>query len=154
MAVTGLGYSAIEEAVRQALITHFSDRLDDTRCTIGDIDTVFDSIQAGLADGITDGCVIDFGGGTSRPRQTFANISWAWIISGVYLIRLNDDIESDLRDVVTRLPSSFQENRRLSGTTPRAYITEIGDPDVGQLNDVTFYFIPFFIEALDRSLQL
>jgi hypothetical protein len=152
MAETGLGYSAIEEAIRQALVAYLPDRIDDDRCKVGDIDTVFDNIMAGDGINVTDGCILDFGGGTNKPRQSFANIHWAWVISGVYLIRYHDDIETALRTVVTALPTAFQSNPRLSGVTPRAYVTEIGDASIGKLNDISFYFIPFFVEALDRSV--
>jgi len=155
MAVSGLSYSTIEEAVRQAFVVAFQDRLSEERCQIGDVDTVFDRIMAGSVDeGVTDGIVLEFGGGTSQPRRTFGNIKWAWVISCVYMIRYHDGIEADLREVVSRLPTSLQEDPRLSSVTPKAYVTDIGDAAIGQLNDISFYLIPFYVEALDRSIAL
>ena len=47
-------YSDIEEAVRQALLTEFDERLSDDRCKSGDIDAVFQKISEGAPEEITD----------------------------------------------------------------------------------------------------
>lgn len=146
-------YALIEEQIRQMLLAGFQDRLDEDRCVSGDIDHAFNALKSGQPEVITDAVVLDFGGGTSKPRQTIGNINWAWIISGIYMIRYHKGIEATLRDTVSRIPQLLQENPRLGGTTPLAYITEIGDPIIGKLNDISFYFIPFFIEALDQSIR-
>lgn len=156
MAETGLGYTAIESAVRDAFLAYFSERLTEDSCQVADVDAVFDAIIAKGTnqDDLIDGLVIDFAGGTNRPRQSFGNVKWAWIISGVYMIRYHDNIESQLRTAVTTIPTALQSNPRLSGVTPRAYITEIGEPAMAKLNDISFYLIPFFVEALDRSVLI
>jgi len=146
-----LRYEEIESALRTVFLSAFSDRLDATRLQIGDIDTAFEGIRADET--ATDACVLDFGGGTSKPRRTIGNIHWAWVISGVYMIRYHDDIEGALREVVSRIPQTLQTNPRLNGTADLAYVTELGDPIIGKLNDITFYFLPFFVEVLDRSIQ-
>lgn len=150
--MAGFVYQDIENAVIQMLLTEFPDRLDETRCVAGNIDGVFASLEKSDIATVVDGVVLEFGGGTSKPRQTIGNINWAWIIAGIWLIRYHPDIENALREVVSRIPILFQENPRLGGVTPLAYITEIGDPIIGKINDVSFYFVPFFIEALDQSI--
>jgi len=146
-------YANIEAEVIQMLLSGFSDRLDENRCVAGDIDRAFNALKGEQPDVVTDAVIVDFAGGTNRPRQTIGNINWAWVISGIYMIRYHKGIEDVLRSTVSRIPQLLQENPRLNGTTPLAYITEIGDPIIGKLNDVSFYFIPFFIEALDQSIR-
>lgn len=154
MSVSELRYTQIEEQIRQIYLTAFSDRLTEDTCVVADLDKAFDALMSYSVDEYTDMVVFDFAGGTSQPRQVFANIKWAWITSGVYMIRYHEDIETALRIVVTKLPTVIQENPRLNGACAKAYVTHIGDATIGKLNDVSFYLIPFFIESLDRSVQL
>jgi len=154
MAVDGQNYTNIEIALLAEFLSKFSDRLTEDTCKIADLDSVFNSLMGYPIDEYTDGLVLDFAGGTSRPRQAYGNIKWAWITSGVYLIRYHDDIEDALRIVATRIPTVLQENPRLGGASDLSYITEIGDPAIGKINDVSFYLVAFFIESLDRSVRL
>ena len=154
MAVSGLGYTAMEQELKTVFETAFDDRLGTDTCQIADLDKAHEALMGFTPEEYNDMLVFDFAGGTDQPRKVFANIKWAWIASGVYMIRYHDEIEQALRIVVGRIPTVFQENRRLNGTTDLAYITEIGDPAIGKINDVSFYFIPFFVEMLDRSVQL
>ena len=147
-----LNYEAIEQELHDVFLAGFTDRLDADRCQIGDIDHAFEALRAGDIETVTDAVVFDFGGGTDKPRRAFGKINWAWVISGVYMIRYHSQIEQSLRNVVSRIPRLLRTNPRLNGSTPLAYVTEIGDPIIGKMNDISFYFIPFFVEALDQDL--
>lgn len=154
MAISELRYAEIEEQIRQVYLTKFSTRLTDDTCQVADLDKAFNALMSYNADEYTDMLILDFGGGTSQPKQAFANIKWAWITTGVYMIRYHDDIETALRTVVSNIPTALQENPRLNGVADRAYVSNMGDATIGKLNDVSFYLIPFYIETLDRSVQL
>ena len=112
MAVSGIDYSAIEVAIKQAFLTAFPERLFDEAVQIGDLDAAFEALMSKNIDEYTDALVIDFSGGTSRPRRVFANIKWAWITSGVYMIRYHEDVETALRTVVAKIPSRPSSSTR------------------------------------------
>ena len=70
MAVSGIDYSAIEVAIKQAFLNAFPDRLFDDAVQIGDLDTAFDALMSKTIEEYTDALIIDFSGGTSRPGLT------------------------------------------------------------------------------------
>lgn len=140
-----LAYSSIEAAALEELKTHFSAYLSDTRCQIADIDAIVDAI---FSEGSKFGCLIDFRSGSDTPRKPYNKDVWAWEIMGLFLIRFSETIEVDLREIVSLLPSTFSNNRRLSGLAANVKVSVIDRPEVADINDVPFYFIPFTIDAI------
>lgn len=144
------GYTAIESAVVTRFIEYFTSELSDTRCKAADIDAVLDAMYDENSEY---GCLFEFGGGSDEPRKPFIKDAWAWYVDGLFMIRLSKDIDQKKRAIIDRLTKVFSsgEDRRLGGLSPKVTMVNIGKAELGDINDVPFFFIPFQIEALDRD---
>ena len=140
-----MGYTVIEEAVREQFIAHF-DELDDKRCLIGDADKVVDNM---FSSGELFGCYIEYNGGSELDRRPFKTSVWVWSIAGIFLIQYSDEIEDKLRVIVDKAKSVFDDDIRLGGVAIRVKIVDLADAYIGQINDTPFYFLPFLIEAIE-----
>lgn len=138
-------YTAIENAVKDQFISHFSE-LSETRCLIGDADGV---IEAMFSEGEEYGCYIEYNGGAQLDRRPFKSTVWIWSVAGVFMIQYSDDIESKLRVIVDQFRNIFADDHMLGGVTTRVQVSDLADAYIGQINDVAFYFLPFLLEAIE-----
>lgn len=144
-------YSDAEEAVLQKLLTHFSTTLNEDRCKVADIDSVF---LAMLEEDEDYGCVIDYSDGRRQTRAPFTGDIWVWGITGFFLLRYRTNAaehDAMVRNVIDTLPSLFNDDRRLGGIVALVNVTQIGPPEPERINDVPVYWIPFAIEVIDKS---
>jgi len=141
-----MDYATIEEAVRAKLVETFNG-LSDTRCKVGDLDSVFQNM---LSEGELQGCILDFLRGYPDTQQPFKTQIWIWRIMGIFLIQYSPTIETDMRDVVSSLSSMFAADHTLGGLTARVMISEIDTPEPASIQDVSFYWIPFTVDVFDR----
>lgn len=145
-----VGYKAIEAAVVQQFIYHFSDILDNSLCKAADIDGVF---QAMGDQDANYGCVLDYAPSRRTDRPPFGSDCWTWGILGFFLIRFRGnavDADSKARDIIDKLVRVFDSDHRLGGLSPLVRIVEIGQPDPQSINEVPMYWISFRIEAIDK----
>jgi len=143
-----VGYAVLEEAVRQQIISTLPEFLTNETCVISDIDKLLEVI---FTTNGRFGCVLDYNGGEETVRQPMSHAVWSWSILGMFLIKLSDSIDSDLRDIIGLLHTTFSSgNHTLGGLTPKAMFTDIGRPERGAVNDTPFYWLPFIVEVIDR----
>ena len=144
-------YSDLEEAVRKHIKFQFPDDLEESRIVAGNLDKLFEAMQAENADM---GCLLNYENGAVLNDPPFDGRIWLWAISGLILIRYKGDpiaIEEEARQVIDTLSMLFKGSHTLGGITPLAKIAAIKKPDPGKLNDVPFYWIPFLIEVLEKA---
>ncbi len=143
-------YAVVEEALRQRLITHFSNQLSDTRCVAGDIDAllraIFDEEDTYF------GCLLEFGMARELIREPFKAQIWATQIVGIFMIRYSPDVEDNLRLVLKNLRTLCKDDPRLGGTVDRARVIRIDTPEPVQVEDIGFYFVPFTVEVWERAV--
>ena len=145
-----VGYQRIEEAVVGQLLRHFPDHLNTNRCKASDIDAVFLAMRNEDADF---GCVIDYGDGRRRDRPPFGSDIWVWQIIGFFLVRFRGDTadqDRKTREVIDRLTTLFNEDKRLNGLVPLIQVTQISQPEPEMINEMPVYWLAFSIEALDK----
>jgi len=144
------GYGPLERAVINQMLRKFPAELDANRVQGGDIDTVLDAM---FTDGFTHGCVFEMGGGREGSGSAFERDAWVWSLFGYYIIRYTEDmaIEAVMRDIVSRLSTLFDDNRRLNDLSPLARITRIEAPEPVKVNDIPFYWITFIVDVIDRG---
>ena len=138
-------YTAIEDAIQTQFISHFSE-LNEERCRKGDADGVIDAM---FKEGSEYGCYIEYNGGAQLDRKPFKSTVWVWSIAGVFMIQYSDDIESKLRVVVDKFRTVFADDHTLGRVTTRVQVSDLADAYIGQINDVSFYFLPFLLEAIE-----
>lgn len=144
-----IGYTAIEEAVRQRIVTVFSEELNDARCKAGDVDGV---IRAMFEENSPYGVFLDFGRGVTDPDSPFNTQIWTWTVVGVFLIHYTGlETEQNLRSIVDKFPSLLAPPyHALGGSSALAKVIFLGDPEPGQVGDIPFYWLPFTVSAIDR----
>lgn len=144
-----VGYKALETAVITHLLSVFPDELTDTTAVSADSDALLREI---FNTGATYGCLIDMGNpaGRDQRREPFKERFWSWQMIGVFMIRYNEDIETQARDVVDKLATLFQSDHTLGGLTPKASMMMVDAAEPTQINDVAFYLIFFAVEVWDR----
>jgi len=140
-------YTPVESALLAQFVAHMPDFLSETRCKAGDLDNVFDFIFSENADY---GCLLEFGGGTPWSEPPFKLPVWAWNIYGIFFIRFDSNIETKLRSLVDRFITIFDADHTLGGVVPLVRITDIGEADPGEVNDIAFYWLPFTLQAVVR----
>lgn len=143
-------YDLIESALRDCILTEFSDELTADRCLIADPDTLFQNMFAEGDDGSPYGCLLDYGDGREDRDQPFKSQMWIWTIVGIFMIRYNADIEAQARAVIRKLKRLVQNDHTLGGTSVKAKVVAINPPEPTQVNDVPHYFIPFVVDAWDK----
>lgn len=144
------GYTVMENAVIDRLLTTFGVELTPDTCKSGDMDSILDNMFTGDKQY---GCLVEFAGGNERTREPFKTPMWAWAIFGIFIIRHtgNDtDTEANMRAIVDRLATMFSDDHRLGGVTPLARFSEINAAEPVTINDTPFYWLPFSIEVIDR----
>lgn len=146
------GYTAIEAAIRTRLLAHFSTELESDTCVIADSDSLFRALFQKKA---KHGCLLDTGipPGRQMTGEPFKTPMWAWQIIGVFIVRYEGNtaqVETDIRAVIDKLRSLFDDDHTLGGTSSKAKILLIDTPEVVEVNDAPFYFMPFVMEAWDK----
>jgi hypothetical protein len=145
-----VGYTMLENAVVEKLITHFSGELSPSRCKPGDMDAVMEAI---FTENAYHGCIIEYAGGYESARSPFDKSVWVWSMFCIFVIRYDDggrDIEAMMRSVVDKLATLLEGDHTLSGVTARARITEINAAEPVTVNEYPFYWLPFTVEVIDR----
>lgn len=141
-------YSPLEDALVRKLVNHFGVELSDKRCQAGNVDGVLEAV---FSEGAMYGCFLEFNGGREDNKKTYSTPTWIWSILCVMIIRYDPDVvEANLRSVLNKLAKLFRGDHTLGNMTPLAKIVDIGRPDVGDVNEVGFYFLPFIVEVIGR----
>ncbi len=146
-----MSYSVIEEAIRQALVAHYPDDLNDNRCRRGDVDGVYEAM---MSEGANVGCLIEYAGGERLIDPPFQGRVWNWLTTCFLFVRYQGDnalIESEARRLIDILWSLFADDHTLGGVTPAVKLSAILQPEPGKINDTPLYWITFHIEALDKA---
>jgi hypothetical protein len=143
-------YDVIESALRDLILTKFPDELTEERCKIADPDKLFEEMFRTRSDGSPYGCLLDYGDGREDTSQPFKHQVWIWTIVGIFMIRYNDDIETQARMIIRKLKRLFVDDHTIGGVTVKAKMVAINPPEPTQVNDVPHYFIPFVVEAWDK----
>jgi len=146
----------IVDAIRNVLIAQTVLDLDEETCSI-DLDTAVLNMIAKQGNRC---CLLMFGGGARENRQPMQlsgggglsqrGLQWRWSWHGVYMIKYDTDpyqIEVDVLEAITAMSGMMVNNIRLGNIVPKADIIQIGQPDGADINDMTFYMIPFTIEV-------
>jgi len=141
------GYSPLETAVVNRFIEYFTE-LKESNCKAGDIDSVFEAI---FSEALDYGCFFEFDGGVDTPRKPFKVPVWVWTVSGVFLVKYGENIETKMRDIIDKLALVFDNDHTVGGVSPYVHLFQIGRSEPGEINNVPFYFIPFGIEIYDRQ---
>lgn len=144
-----VGYEAIEAGVISHLLSVFVDELTDDTCINADADTLLRNI---FESGATYGCLIDMGDPVGRDQrgERFKGQLWSWQLVGIFMIRYNEQIETQARQIVDKLATLFQNDHTLGGLTPKAMVNIVDAAEPTQVNDIAFYFIFFAMEVWDR----
>jgi hypothetical protein len=151
-------YLFVENLVVQRLIAHFPDELSESRCKAGKVDQVLEAV---FKENANYGCVVDFGGGSDDLDKAFARPQWTWRLVGVFLIRLaagedsedpTEQIEINLRRIIDKLPHLFGSpgQETLDRQVGFVRVVSVDVPELGDVNDVPFYFLPFTVTVIDR----
>ena len=146
------GYTAIESGIKERVLAHFSSELTAETCVIADSDNLFRAIFEKNA---AYGCLLDMGipPGRQASGEPYKSPVWIWQIIGVFLLRYEGDttqIEAKARAVVDKLQSLLDADHTLGGLSDKARVVLIDTPEVTEVNDVPFYFMPFMVEAWDK----
>lgn len=149
----------VANAIRTLLINNTVLDLTEETCSI-DLDQAILSL---IENNKSRACLITFGGGIKESREamtrttggTFAQkgIIFKWRFNGVYMLHYVGDsmqIEVDVLEVIDQLAELMVGNQRLGDLVPFADMLQVGMPDGADINDMTFYLIPFSIEVWDK----
>lgn len=143
-----VGYQVIEPLVIQALINMFPSWLSADNVKAGDLDAIFDDM---LSNNKTYGCLVEYDAGVP-DHEVFRRGSWRWSIGGIFFIRYDSNIETNLRSVLTPLAQLFDSDPDLGGMVVLAKIVSIGTPEPAQVNDIPFYWLPFLVHVYDHLI--
>lgn len=141
-----MSYEIIEAAVVARMIEHF-DELDADRCRAGELDEVINSL---FESGERFACIIEYFGAGRHSSERFSREVWRWDIGGIIMVRYEaGTIEADLRTIVDKLKSAFGSPYRRIGGADLVTLVEIDQPDVAEINEVRFYWLPFLVAAIE-----
>lgn len=143
-------YSVIETAVRQKFLSVFEDILTEDTCQVTNLDKVYLTMKENEKDY---GCVLDYGDGRRQSRPPFGTDIWVWQIVGIFFIRFRGDVaahDAKARNVIDRLSTMFEADKRLGGLVPVINMMAINAPEEDFINELPVYFIAFNIEAIDK----
>lgn len=141
-----MSYEIIEAAVVARLVEHF-DEFDTDRCKAGELDAVIDNL---FSTGERFACVIEYFGAGRHSSQRFSQEVWRWDIGGIIMVRYEaDTIEADLRTIIDKLSTAFGPGYRRIGGADLVTLVEIDQPDVAEINEVRFYWLPFLVAAIE-----
>jgi hypothetical protein len=138
-------YGPVESALIDKFVSHFSAELNGDLVKAGKLDELIQNISLQNADY---GVLLEFNGGIEDSGKPFVRPVWIWETAGIFLIRYrgdDEDIETKLRDAVDKLAVLFEDDHTIGGTTPFAKFRVIDPSEPAQINDISFYWVPFVI---------
>lgn len=148
-----MNYSVLETAIVDEIRTHF--RVDhQDQVSAGDVDKLLGQM---VSEGREYGVLLEFGGGIRRGRseeEPFSQRIWQWSIIAVFMLRYKgetDKVEEQLREVIDRLSSLFEQDHTLGGVTPWVRLGRIDQPEIVKMNDIPMYWIPFEIMVFEKT---
>jgi hypothetical protein len=141
-----MSYELIEAAVVARMIEHFSE-LDADRCKAGELDAIIHNL---FETGERYGCILEYFGAGRASSERFNHEVWRWDIGGIIMIRYDaETIESDLRTIIDKLKTVFSGSYRRLGGADLVTLVEMDQPDVAEINEVRFYWLPFLVSAIE-----
>lgn len=144
-------YSDVEEKIRQKFLQLYQDELTDNSCVVSDIDKLLNEM---LEKDLRYGVILEYSGASLQRREPFNGAVWVWRTGGIFFVRYSgDQAETDrvVRDIIDKMPTLFDNDRRLGGLVSLVSLTTIDEPEPGLLNDVPFYALYFGVESLVKD---
>lgn len=139
-------YTDIEEAIKEEIVSHFSDYL-----TADFVDHNLDRVWENMIEHSQDcGVYLELGEGRriQNPDMPLGRI-WQWETDGIFIVRFrdSDQIEDKVREIAGLLASLFQQNPRLGGVVSYVYINLVDRPQPVTINDIASYWFGFEIQS-------
>jgi hypothetical protein len=141
-----VGFTTSELAVRDVMAANFQDLVPDECCVAGNLDSLLDAMFSRAA---PFGIYLDYGGGRPKNAKVFGKNSWTWNVTGFVIMHYSDEVDGLLRQVIDRLHQLFITNPTLDKKVSFAEILEIAAPEMSQINDTPFYWLPFTVSVTD-----